>query len=255
MANKGRLTTKKEAEEVIRRKEASRNIKDRRKKIIERINERMDATDDIKIRTSKDGRKFYQAAFEKAFGVHKTTVSFYYTYKEPIPIELLYQISKRTNCSLQYLCLESDAINFEYDTVIKNTGLSEVAITKLQAKREYDEKREREYHQLQELKANPTSDAFGDERPIKTADVVSAIIESDHLDGIIRTMEKMLDDQTEMFIALDDVTDDDKQAELLRRKEVTMQKNETTAISLAIYIRSILLDFVYKKAEEGRNKK
>ena len=241
MANKQKLTTKKEAEEVIRRKE-----------IIKRINERMDASDDIEVRSSKDGKKFYQAAFEKAFDVNKTTVSFYYTYKTDIPMELLCKISERTNCSIQYLCLESDAINYEFDTVIQKTGLSESAIKKLVDKKEYDEIRERdyqrrrEYHRRQELEADSPSDViFMDgARPIKTADV-----------GIIKTMEKMVDDQTAVFTNLDDVATDEKQAELLRRNESAMQKNDYTAFLVTTYIKNILLDFVNKRAEEGRTEK
>lgn len=144
-----------------------------------------------------------------------------------------------------------------YNSVIQKTGLSEAAIKLLVDKKEYDEMRDRDYHRRQELKADSPSDVvFLDGAwPIKTADVVSAIIESDHLDGIIRTIEKMVADQTDIFTALDDVADNDKQAELLRRNESAMQQNDYTAFLVTTYIKNILLDFVNKKAEERRTEK
>lgn len=128
MKNKNGIVEKEEAERAVAEREARKAIEARRKEVINRINSLMESAG--LVRVSKDGkRKFYQAAFEKAFGINKSTASFYYQLKRDIPIETLLQIRNHEmiNCSLDYLLLESDAEKYEFDTVIKKTGLSEKA--------------------------------------------------------------------------------------------------------------------------------
>lgn len=192
-------------------------------------------------------------------GYDRKTINKWENGKTLPPLDVLLKMCKLFDCELGYLLCEPEYANkTKVVTDITNeTGLSEEAIKLLRDKKEYDEMREIDYHRRQELKADCPSDVIflGGEKPIKTAEVISAIIESDHLDGIIRTIERMVDDQAEIFMALDDKADDDKQAELLRRKESAMQKNDYTAFLVTTYIRNILLDFITKKAEEKKNDK
>ena len=129
MANKSKITSKSEAEKVVADFNQEEKIRERRRKVIKRINDLMESAGLVS--ESKDGkRKFYQAGFQEAFGINRSTTSLYYNLKKDVPIETLLKIfnHEKINCSLDYLLLKSDAVNYAFDDVIKRTGLSEEAI-------------------------------------------------------------------------------------------------------------------------------